>query len=139
MRRHGIVLVCMVVLLFGSAVVSQAQSVDMVKASIPFSFVVGQKVMPAGSYIITRLSYYRPDLGRVVRSSDGRNTAIILAGEMDRSAHGKPALVFHRYGDTYFLSGIRSTSFSMFFYSSAEAKVLAKRKTNRPAVIAANQ
>ncbi len=139
MRKHSILLVCVVVLIIGSAMSLQAQSADGVKAKIPFSFVVGQKVLPAGSYTVTRLGANSPDLARVVRSTDGRYTAIIIAGTSDQAAHGAPALIFHRYGDTYFLSSVRANSHSTLFRSATEeAKVAAKLRANPPAIIAAN-
>jgi hypothetical protein len=138
MRKHNILLTCVAVLILGMGLSLQAQNVDGIKANIPFSFVAGHKVMPAGVYTVTRLNHNSPDVARVVRSLDGRNVAVVLGGAFGKSAQGKPVLVFHRYGGTYVLSGARSTSVSMVFYSSTEAKILSRQKANSGSIIAAN-
>ena len=81
---------------------TQAQSI-MLKADIPFDFVVGEKRLPSGEYHVKSLYQGATE----IRSNDARSTAIILttgiqAGKI--SDVGK--LVFNRYGDNYFLSRI---------------------------------
>ena len=88
---------------------TQAQSI-MLKASIPFDFVVGEKRLPSGEYHVKSLSQAVTE----IQSKDGRSTVIILttgiqAGKI--SDVGK--LVFNCYGDYYFLSRIWAPSTDM--------------------------
>jgi hypothetical protein len=85
---------------------TQAQSI-MLKAEIPFDFVVGEKRLPSGEYHVKSLS---PTTTQI-QSKDARSTAIVLTTGMQAakiSNTGK--LVFNRYGDQYFLSKIWTPS-----------------------------
>ena len=81
---------------------TQAQSI-MLKADIPFNFVVGDTQLPSGEYHVKQL---RPGViqvqGKVTRSSAIVMTTGVQTGKT--SDVGK--LVFNRYGDNYFLSAI---------------------------------
>ena len=85
---------------------TQAQSI-MLKANIPFDFVVGEKRLPSGEYHVKSLN---PVLTQI-QSKDGHSTAIVLTAGMQAakiSDAGK--LVFNRYGDQYFMSKIWAPS-----------------------------
>ena len=80
---------------------TQAQSI-MLKANIPFDFVVGDKQLPSGEYHVKSLNQVTQ-----IQSKDAHSTAIVLTTGMQAakiSDTGK--LVFNRYGDQYFLSKI---------------------------------
>ena len=82
--------------------VTQAQSI-MLKADIPFDFVVGDKRLPSGEYLVKSLHQKATQ----IQSTDARSSAIVLTTGMQAakiSNTGK--LVFNRYGDQYFLSKI---------------------------------
>ena len=82
--------------------VTQAQSI-LLKAKIPFDFVVGEKRLPSGEYNVKSLNQVETQ----IQSKDARSTAIFLTTGMQAakiSDAGK--LVFNRYGDQYFLSKI---------------------------------
>ena len=75
------------------------------QATIPFDFTVGQRLLPAGTYVI------RP-LGRGVIAVRGwKGNELVSATTLITSANevskNPDTLVFHRYGDQYFLSEIR--------------------------------
>jgi hypothetical protein len=71
------------------------------KADIPFAFHVRDTVMPAGSYTVQEMS----SAGLVqIRNNDTRESILALAPP-NRSGHSEESkLVFHKYGDRYFLS-----------------------------------
>jgi len=81
---------------------THAQSI-MLKADIPFNFVVGDTQLQSGEYHVKQL---RPGViqlqGKVTRSSAIVMTTGVQTGKI--SDVGK--LVFNRYGDQYFLSRI---------------------------------
>jgi len=71
-------------------------------ANIPFQFNAGQATLPAGQYRITcEASGYGPG---VVRLTDGHASVKLVAITVIGKARDKGVLVFHRYGDRYFLA-----------------------------------
>jgi hypothetical protein len=90
-----------------TAVVSANGQTGSARARIPFEFVVGDKTLPAGSYSVSSINMY----GDVLKIA-GRNTqASALRLSMAASGTAKRAqLVFHRYGQRYFLAEVWSGS-----------------------------
>ncbi len=74
------------------------------QADIPFDFICQQKAMPHGTYSISVLDGYAIE----VRSKDGKNHAISLVESTDTVRGTGRKLVFHRYGDQYFLSEVEA-------------------------------
>ena len=82
---------------------ANAQTI-LLKAEVPFDFVVNGKTMPAGEFLIQSLDNVRP----VLSISSGNQHGWMLAiGDKSPNASEKTALVFHRYGDRYFLAAIK--------------------------------
>ena len=93
-------------LLILTAVSVAAQSERNRFRNIPFSFNVGGKTFPAGEYIV---GPNRKDYDKVwlVQSLDGHTSALIATISVRASeTQEKTKLVFHKYGDQYFLSQI---------------------------------
>lgn len=80
-----------------------AQS-DPVTARIPFDFVVGGRTLPAGNYVI------HEDLTRwtvTFQQEKGNGVAVALAMQNEALNRSEaPELVFHQYGDRYFISKV---------------------------------
>jgi hypothetical protein len=77
-----------------------------VRATIPFDFQIRGKILPAGDYEIRRLT---DEQGELVVSSvnDKHERAIIETLPVETNGrYSKAHIVFHRYGETYFLSEI---------------------------------
>jgi hypothetical protein len=81
-----------------------------IRADIPFEFVVRNMTAAPGKYVIT----FRD--GSVVQLV-GSQCYYLLEGNPDgpSTVSQEPKLVFHRYGDRYFLSQIRTASTSHNF------------------------
>jgi hypothetical protein len=72
------------------------------KANIPFNFVVNGKTLPAGNYAISESSHSRT---LVIRGIDNDTVALAIPTNVESAvSEGYGKLVFHRYGDRYFLS-----------------------------------
>ena len=81
-----------------------------VKATIPFDFIVNNTTVSAGTYTISSASTDHV----VIRISDQKDVHLLSAALPDRGSSGKDSvLVFHKYGNQYFLSQIRSETASM--------------------------
>lgn len=100
-------LASIVALAFATALVSSAQSRSrQLTADVPFDFVVGERTLAAGSYAVGTISSASSE-AVVIRSSDGRQKAIRLTNSIsDNAATRRARLVFHRYGNTYFLTQV---------------------------------
>ncbi len=85
----------------------RAQSTTVVgRVNIPFSFIINNRTIPAGEYTIER-PLQGTDQAILIRRGDGRAIGMFLTHSVQTSASsdlGK--LVFHRYGDQYFLSQV---------------------------------
>ena len=86
--------------------IAQARSNDTMIVSVPFDFYVRDRVLPAGDYRVSELTSDGAALQ--LRSTDNREMLAVLtngAEEAGRQAHG-PRLIFHRYGEQYFLAAV---------------------------------
>jgi hypothetical protein len=82
-----------------------------VKATVPFNFTVNNSWLPAGTYTIGSNSDTPNLLSIRDRAKSVHILAMGLTDPRDSEKVGK--LVFHRYGNQYFLSEIRCGSASM--------------------------
>src|SRR5579872_5487150 len=83
---------------------SQAQA--MIKANVPFEFCAGNGNLPAGEYSIQKVS--NGNLTLVLSGNHGGGFILPQTSAM-RPGISTPKLVFHRYGDEYFLAEIWSS------------------------------
>ena len=76
------------------------------KANVPFGFIVGDQNLPAGAYTVASVTA-AGDALRIL-SDDSKNSALrvtsALGGKSDQAK-----LVFHRYGQRYFLAEVWTT------------------------------
>jgi hypothetical protein len=76
------------------------------KAKIPFEFSVGDRILPAGEYRVEQLSPSTMFVVLLRRADDGPSAAALTLGIQANGSQNESKLVFHRYGDHYFLSQI---------------------------------
>lgn len=107
MKTHvlkNFTMLSLVLMLTAVAVCAQSKRSKVTK--IPFRFIVGQKTLPAGEYT---LEPNRKDSHNVwlIQRRDGRTTALFTTMPVRASeTQEKGELIFHKYGDQYFLSQI---------------------------------
>jgi len=87
-------------LLAASTAVGQSNRGDTV-ANIPFAFTVGNNTLPPGRYTVTRLS----QKALLIVNSQNQG-AFALNDRIEGRAPESSKMVFHRYGNAYFLSEI---------------------------------
>jgi hypothetical protein len=95
MKRN--VLAVLIVMALAFAVNANAQI--KAQADVPFSFSVGEKALPAGSYQVKDAAMNVV----LVQSAHGSDTAMIQCHSAEKLEAQSPKLVFHKYGDRYFL------------------------------------
>ncbi len=105
-------------------------------ANIPFEFSVAGKAMPAGNYEISKPSQFTI----LVQNRDNHEAAIATTISAEEVARGEGRLVFHKYGDTYFLNEVWSAGGAgkQLPTSKLEKEMMAaaKDKGAEPAVVA---
>ena len=95
-----------------------------ITANVPFNFYVGSTVMPQGAYRVDEVSN-----GAVVALKTMHATKAITTSSLTgKSPNETPRMVFHRYGDTYFLAEIWAGDGSIghALWRSAREKELAQ-------------
>jgi hypothetical protein len=84
---------------------ASAKSVEGMRALIPFDFNVGDKLISAGEYAVKSLT----DDERALRIGNGKQSAFVMTNSARESGDGRARLVFHKYGDQYFLVAVWGT------------------------------
>jgi hypothetical protein len=107
MKKQTLWISLLFVAMFAAAAVStRAQAAYGVRANVPFDFVVGDKTIPAGR--ISASGSSEAAHGSLAIRNLAKGELASRAGRKmlgsERSKQGK--LVFHRYGDRYFLAQI---------------------------------
>ena len=93
------------------------------RVDIPFDFSVGAKKFPAGVYNITRVNQEKIILR--LSSADGREAINIVTNSIQARETPKTSkLIFHRYGETYFL-------YQIWESEEVQGRQLAKSQTER--------
>ena len=107
MLKKFTMLVLLATLTLATAAVSvnaQATANKLV-ANVPFEFSVGYKAMPAGEYSVQTIA--SAGNGLLIQSTDGKISALRLSDATERiKDKSHPRLVFHRYGERYFLAEV---------------------------------
>jgi len=88
------------------ALVMNVNAQDKARADVPFSFAVGDKALPAATYMVSELSSH----AIVIRALGTNDSAIMQYHNAERLTNQSPKLVFHKYGDRYFLYQVWSGS-----------------------------
>ena len=87
--------------------VASADAVDRIVVNIPYSFVANGKTLPAGSYIVHRLSptnYYPLSIS----SRENGDTVFVQSIEVKEASGDHPSVAFLVSGDQHFLTSIET-------------------------------
>jgi hypothetical protein len=132
MKTRGMMMI--VVLAMGVALMAapaMAQTINL-KADVPFDFAAGDVMLSSGHCSLQTIS------NNIVRLSDAEHhsSATILNGDDVRSANDAK-LIFHLYGDRYFLARVETPEMSYKVpISSREMKLARKVSPKEVAVLA---
>jgi len=103
-----------------------------VVVDVPFAFNVAGQQLPAGHYIVTSKD------GFIRIFTTNKPGVFVPTHAAIRGASEQSKLVFHRYGDTYFLSCVwvkGNTTGKQLYPSRAEREVAARRAEMELAVV----
>jgi hypothetical protein len=111
---------------------AQLKGSDRIVTQVPFEFVVANRTIPAGECVVQSASMNGKTMIIRNRAAKVSLFSMISAAEDSKTA-GTYALVFHRYGDQYFLWGMRLDG-TRTIYRLPESKAeLELRAQNVPA------
>jgi hypothetical protein len=120
------------------ATVSASAQTGVVKANVPFDFIVNHATLPAGEYSLRDISASRTAM--TIQSTDGQNIATVLPNSCESvNPQEKTKLVFHRYGSQYFLSQVWVAGDNIgqeLPKSGREAEVAMDRRSENVVVVA---
>jgi hypothetical protein len=88
-------------------ITAKAQTIDQIAVTIPFEFVAAGKILPAGTYRVTRISNERWE-GLLLSSPANRSSAFLHPVYVERSHSDNARVSFQQAGDQQFLIRIDS-------------------------------
>jgi hypothetical protein len=89
------------------AAAGYAQSAQPLQGTVPFDFVAGRRTLTAGQYTVSQPVNTSAVAFRSARGAPG---VVVLTNRVESPGRQEIAkLVFHRYGDRYFLSEVWGT------------------------------
>jgi hypothetical protein len=103
MKKQILLLASLFVLSMIAAQTVQAQ--DSLVVNIPFDFTAGNTALPAGEYSVQKWAKDTSVL-LIQRADQSASVIIPTAAAVSSERQSESRLVFHRYGDRYFLSQV---------------------------------
>jgi hypothetical protein len=129
--KYGRRIIALTLALLPVLAAAQLQSSDRIVTQVPFEFMVANKAVPAGEYVVQSAVMDGKTL--VIRNTAARLGLFSQASLAEaKTAAGAYALVFHKYGDQYFLAGVQIAG-DRTIYRLQESKAEAElRAQNMP-------
>jgi len=108
MKKHGAALLILTMVAFTGMAYAQRG----MTAQVPFDFIANGKTMPAG---MCRVEIQDDGQAVVWITSGNKHLLALPLKEWSSSPSQKTALVFHKYGDRYFLAGVKREGLKEIF------------------------
>lgn len=133
LRSHILAALAIVALLCVTAVPASAQLAGPMTVEVPFAFVAGKKVLPAGTYVISPST--RSTV--LVRTPRGEHASIVTTMASDaKGSLSRSEVLFRRYGETYYLSEVRPAASSEYRrVSKTHDEIRLAKLTSKPDVV----
>ena len=109
MKKYTRILVAIMFLL-GLGVAANAEMQPEITVTMPFEFVAGKTTLPAGAYVVKRISDQPFDV-LMITSRDKGTSVFVNPTEMEDASTYKPNVSFHKLGDQHFLSSIQTADY----------------------------
>lgn len=129
MKRARFTIILLIAILTTAALCAQSDSMSV---TVTFPFVVGNTPMPAGQYFFAGI--YQSAVA--IQHAKGKVGIILMTQRTSRQPSELPKLVFHRYGNRYFLTSVLlpNSDYGRAFATSKEEIELAKLQKRQPDV-----
>ena len=126
MKKYTRILVAIMFLL-GLGVAANAEIQPEIAVNMPFEFVAGKTTLPAGAYVVKRISDQPFDV-LMITSRDKGTSVFVNPTEMEGASTDKPNVSFHKLGDQHFLSSIQTADYVYNFPVSRSVILAAAAK-----------
>ena len=87
------------------ATASVARAEELVKAYVPFAFIVGDSRLPAGDYIVKEVDS-DPSVISLTSADGHQSTFTLTMASSSGELQAQPQLVFEKFDDQYFLARV---------------------------------
>ena len=122
--------VLLVSVLLGTAMMAVAQ--DQVRVQVPFGFHLEGQVLPAGEYSVQRV-FDRDNLVLRIHGAQGQNSISFLVNTA--SDETGSSFSFRRYGDDYFLIGVKTPSGKFTLPKSREERTMSVNSSGTDVIV----
>jgi hypothetical protein len=97
-------------LLLSVVALHPAANAEDVRVSVPFEFSAAGRLMPAGTYVVTRLTATGPDKTLVITNTERGSRTFLLPMTFESWQFDQVSLRFERIGDLHVLSTVQTSS-----------------------------
>jgi hypothetical protein len=108
MKKQYLAVLFTLICVFGLGLNARAQKQDTVVTNVPFDFVAGGQVLPAGSYRVSRVDSSSGSRELEISSYETRASVFLIPTVFDDVQSDKAQFNFEHLGDKYFLSAIET-------------------------------
>jgi hypothetical protein len=137
--RHAKWVVVVMLMVFSGMAVAQMIGSSTIVAEVPFEFVAANRVVPAGECKVQATTMDGKTL--IIRNVGARTSLFASSSQTEaKQSASNYALVFTRYGDQYFLSGIKIEGSKIAYRlpeSRAEAELRAQNASSTEEILLA--
>jgi hypothetical protein len=116
-----------IIFLLGLGVAANAEIQPVIAVTMPFEFVAGKTTLPAGKYIVKRISDQPFDVLLITSYDNGTSVFVNPIAMANASAY-KPNVKFSTVGDQHYLSGIQTADYVYDFRVSRPVTLAAAAK-----------
>jgi hypothetical protein len=138
MKKSLLTALLVLTCLLGVGASARAQESDTVVVSVPFEFVAGGAILPAGEYRINRVNPGVNQELAIHGYSKGNAFLLPLTFDEVATANGQPTLSFEHVGGKYFLRGIKTLSGVYTMPALREMVMLGKANSPSPSTSSAS-
>ena len=130
-RTLSLAAMTLVVFLVAPKVYGQASHLRL-RFHVPFSFSANNQTFTPGEYEFTQQSLFMLKVANL-KSNDSAFESVLPA-QAHQESNGQVKLVFHRYGNQYFLAAVSSGSWESTLQTSTDEKQLAQANPRKPMI-----
>ncbi len=109
MKRQYLTVLFTLMCTLGLALGARAQEEDAVVANVPYDFVVGNRVLPAGTYKVSPVDFATGTRVLIIGSYERHASAFLVPTVFDDVRTGHTHLNFEHVGDKYFLNAVETS------------------------------
>jgi hypothetical protein len=114
-------------LLLGLGVTANAETQPVIDVNMPFAFVAGKTTLPAGAYVVKRISDQPFDV-LMITSRDKGTSVLLNPVEMEDASTSKLNVSLRMVGEQHFISRIQTADYVYNFHVSRSVTLVGAAK-----------